>query len=592
MNDLTITMGNLEERRNDPATPQDGTITDEYLRVLATQASRVPVPVFIVAVIITSMAASYYSALVWGSWLVIITTILLARWRILTQLPSMQDVSLDQRERIAVSLSLANGLAHGASLLFFPEFTLAERSILTLMLAGLTTGAVGTTAGHLKTYLAFTLPVIIPLAIAWGVTPVPGGNTLTQLGLPVLLLFFGLVLIGLAKEYSAFFIESFQIRNQQTEMNERLQAALDDAVSANEAKTRFLASASHDLRQPIHALSLFTGALMRRKHSEETTEILSHLNTAVDNLSSQMSTLLDMSKLDAGIVESHPAPLDLQACLEQLRLEFSAEAAEKQLQLELVGNRPAHVITDSEHFDRIMRNLLSNALRYTDKGSIRIELAPDGTDWAITVRDTGRGIPKEEQQRIFDEFYQVDNPHRDRTQGLGLGLAIVKRLSSLLEIRIELASQERVGTAITLRLPKYDYQATGRDEKSPDISLEGVRILCVDDEIEVRAALEALLKDMGCPVQSAEGTEHAIARARDDKPDILIADLRLAHGDDGIRTIRAVREIHPGLPALLITGDTAPDRLNLAKETGITLLHKPVSSEELTRAIHLELHKR
>jgi signal transduction histidine kinase/CheY-like chemotaxis protein len=591
MNDLTITMGNLEERRNDPATPQDGTITDEYLRVLATQASRVPVPVFIVALIITSMAASYYSALVWGSWLVIITTILLARWRILTRLPSMQDVSIHQRERIAVSLSLANGLAHGASLLFFPEFTLAERSILTLMLAGLTTGAVGTTAGHLKTYLAFTLPVIIPLAIAWGVTPVPGGNTLTQLGLPVLLLFFGLVLIGLAKEYSAFFIESFQIRNQQTEMNERLQAALDDAVSANEAKTRFLASASHDLRQPIHALSLFTGALMRRKHSAETTEILSHLNTAVENLSTQMSTLLDMSKLDAGIVESHPAPLDLQACLEQLRLEFSAEAAEKQLQLELVGNRPAHVMTDSEHFDRIMRNLLSNALRYTDKGSIRIELAPDGTDWAITVRDTGRGIPKEEQQRIFDEFYQVDNPHRDRTQGLGLGLAIVKRLTSLLEIRIELASQEHVGTAITLRLPKYDYQATGRDEKSPDISLEGVRILCVDDEIEVRAALEALLKDMGCPVQSAEGTEHAVARARDDKPDILIADLRLAHGDDGIRTIRAVREIHPGLPALLITGDTAPDRLNLAKETGITLLHKPVSSEELTRAIHRELHK-
>jgi len=591
MNDLTITMGNLEERRNDPATPQDGTITDEYLRVLATQASRVPIPVFIVAVIITSMAASYYSALVWGSWLVIITTILLARWRILTRLPSKQDVSLDQRERIAVSLSLANGLAHGASLLFFPEFTLAERSILTLMLAGLTTGAVGTTAGHLKTYLAFTLPVIIPLAIAWGVTPVPGGNTLTQLGLPVLLLFFGLVLIGLAKEYSAFFIESFQIRNQQTEMNERLQAALDDAVSANEAKTRFLASASHDLRQPIHALSLFTGALMRREHSAETTEILSHLNTAVENLSTQMSTLLDMSKLDAGIVESHPAPLDLQACLEQLRLEFSAEAAEKQLQLELVGNRPAHVMTDSEHFDRIMRNLLSNALRYTDKGSIRIELAPDGTDWAITVRDTGRGIPKEEQQRIFDEFYQVDNPHRDRTQGLGLGLAIVKRLTSLLEIRIELASQEHVGTAITLRLPKYDYQATGRDEKSPDISLEGVRILCVDDEIEVRAALEALLKDMGCPVQSAEGTEHAVARARDDKPDILIADLRLAHGDDGIRTIRAVREIHPGLPALLITGDTAPDRLNLAKETGITLLHKPVSSEELTRAIHRELHK-
>ena len=592
MNDLTITMGNLEERREDPASTQDEMIADEYLKVLSTQASRVPAPVLIANIIIASMAANHYPALTWGIWLITVTAILAIRWKTLTQLPAKKDININQRMSVAVALSLANGLVHSASLLFFPEFTLAERSIQTLLLAGLMTGAVGTTAGHVRTYMAFTLPVISSLAIAWAMFPVPGSNVLIQLGIPVLMLFLGLVLVGLAKEYSAFFTESFQIRNQQVEMNERLQEALDDAVSANEAKTRFLASASHDLRQPIHALSLFTGALMRRKHSAETTEILSHLNTAVENLSSQMSTLLDMSKLDAGIVEVHPAPLDLQAYLEQLRLEFSAEAAEKQLHLELVGNQPAHVITDSEHFDRIMRNLLSNALRYTEKGSIRIELVSDGNDWAITVRDTGRGIPKSEQQRIFEEFYQVDNPHRDRTQGLGLGLAIVKRLTSLLGIRVELASQEHVGTAITLRLEKHQYQETSQVEKGPLISLEGIRILCVDDEIEVRAALEALLKGMGCAVQSAEGTEQAVAHARDDRPDILIADLRLAHDDDGIRAIRAVREIHPGLPALLITGDTAPDRLNLAIETGLTLLHKPVSSEELTRAIHRELHKR
>jgi hypothetical protein len=146
MNDLTITMGNLEEKRDDPALARDGTIADEYLRVLATQASRVPVPVFIAALIIASMAANHYAVLVWGSWLVIITTILLARWRILTGLPSKQEVSIDQRERIAVSLSLANGLAHGASLLFFPEFTLAERSIMTLILAGAVLSK--TVAGH------------------------------------------------------------------------------------------------------------------------------------------------------------------------------------------------------------------------------------------------------------------------------------------------------------------------------------------------------------------------------------------------------------------------------------------------------------
>ena len=388
--------------------------------------------------------------------------------------------------------------------------------------------AVTATLDQLAETRAFTLPVILPLALAWGINPLPDISLLTQIGILVLVLFLGLILVGLAKEYSRFFTDSFQIRGKQRQLNEQLQSALDDAIAANEAKTRFLASASHDLRQPIHALSLFTGALMRREHSPETTEILSHLNTAVDNLASQMGTLLDMSKLDAGLVEPNLVPLDLQAYLQQLYIEFQPEARQRQLNLELVGNQPAFVLTDSEHFDRIMRNLLSNALRYTHKGGIRIELAPTRDDWTITVRDTGQGIPEKEQQRIFEEFYQVDNPHRDRKQGLGLGLAIVKRLTHLLDIRVKVESQERIGTAITLTLRKHVPQQQQAVEKGPGVSLEGIRILCIDDETEVRAALETLLKGMGCQVESAEGTTDGLERALAHKPDIVVADQRTA----------------------------------------------------------------
>lgn len=583
-------MGKLEERSGDPGAMQDKRIESEYLQVLATQASRVPLPVFVADLIIASLAASYFHAAVWGGWLVLVALILVTRWRVLGHLPSRDDIPIERRVNIAIWLSLANGLIHGGSLVFFTEFTIAERSIQTLILAGLVTGAVGTTAGHLRTFLAFTLPVILPLALVWGLYPAPDISQLTRVGIPLLVLFLGLIFVGLAKEYSRFFIDSFRIRGRQSELNEQLQKALDDAIAANEAKTRFLASASHDLRQPIHALSLFTGALMRRQHSPETTEILSHLSTAVENLASSMSTLLDMSKLDAGLVEPHPAPLDLRAYLDQLYIEFLPQAGERSLELELVGSREAHVLTDSEHFDRIMRNLLSNALHYTRKGGIRIELASAGDDWAITVRDTGMGIPESEQERIFEEFYQIDNPHRDRQNGLGLGLAIVKRLSSLLDIRIEVTSQEDAGTAFTLMLPKHQPPRQKTDSDASSVSLGGVRILCIDDESEVRAALEALLSGMGCQVETAAGTADGLERARASQPDILIADLRLADGDDGITSIRRLRELYPQLPALLITGDTAPDRLTMASGTGIKLLHKPISAHELTQAIDREIN--
>lgn len=570
--------------------PEDRTVQEEYLQVLAIQSRRVPIPLFLVACIVAGMAAKHYPTSLWLSWLVVVGIVLTFRWQFLSRLPDMTSIPIDKRVSLAAWLSLINGTTQALAVMFFPEFSSHERTITTLLLAGMMTAAVATTAGHLRTYLGFSVPISIAIALGWGVFPLEGLTQWVQFGIPALLLFFGLILIGLAKEYSKFFTESFEIRLMQRNMNRKLQQALDDAIAANEAKTRFLASASHDLRQPIHTLSLFTGALKRRQHNEETSGIIDHLDKAVDNLAAQMNSLLDMSKLDAGLVEPHPEILNLEDYLEQVHAEFLQETKARKLDLKLVGNTSAYTITDRELFDRIVRNLLSNALHNTPEGCICIVLSGDEENWNVTIRDTGRGIPESAQNLIFEEFYQLENANRDRTQGLGLGLSIVKRLADLLDIRITLASNEGKGTSFTLQMKRASTRvATPRPDQG-SVSIAGTNILCIDDETEVLAAMERLLIDMGCKVRCAEGLDTAMTFAQQEAPDILIADLRLAKNENGLEVIRKIREITPGMPALLITGDTAPHRLKLTKRTGVPLLHKPVGPEVLARAIQDELN--
>jgi len=568
-----------------PAAPS-ASLEEEVLRVLARQGRRVPVPVFLAALLIAALAYGRVPTWILASWLAWVAIVLAVRWVVLGRLPAQTGLSLRARLRIAVALSALNGVSHGLSLGFFAFMPELERAVQTMVLIGLCAGSVATTTGYLPIFLAYLVPTLGPLVALWGFGAGEARADWIERSTAWLIVLMGAILFALARDVYRLFRESYEIRLQQAESNRQLKIALDRAESANRAKTRFLASASHDLRQPIHTLSLFGAALTMCSLSERASEVAQHMNTALQGLASQLDALLDISKLDAGVVRVERAPTELHSVLAHLHEELEPVARGKGLELTFDCPRDAFVDTDRTLFERIARNLLDNSIKYTDAGrvSLRAERAPGGI--AVTVADSGRGIPESEQERVFEEFYQLDNPERDRTRGLGLGLAIVKRLADLLSIRMEMSSAPAEGTTFRLLLPAARSPLPEPVAGALDASrFASLHVLVVDDEAAVRLGMKTLLEGMGCRATLTDGTEQAIAAARADRPDMVLADLRLRGADNGIDAVRAVRKLYPDIPAVLISGDIAPERLREAEEAAIPLLHKPVPFDLLKQAI-------
>jgi len=216
---------------------------------------------------------------------------------------------------------------------------------------------------------------------------------------------------------------------------------------------------------------------------------------------------------------------------------------------------------------------------------VDVRVEPEAGGQLLTISDSGRGIPEAEQTRVFDEFYQLGNPERDRAKGLGLGLAIVKRLVNLLQIGMEMSSAPGAGTRFRLALPGARESGDRADDAASAPAPAALNVLVIDDEAEVRLGMKTLLEGMGCRATLADGTAEALAAARSARPDVVVADFRLRGGDNGIEAVRAIRALHPRVPALLVSGDIASDQLREAERAGIALLHKPVPAETLKRAI-------
>jgi signal transduction histidine kinase/CheY-like chemotaxis protein len=369
-----------------------------------------------------------------------------------------------------------------------------------------------------------------------------------------------------------------------------LEAARRSAEYANAAKTRFLAAASHDLRQPIHVLGLLLATLADRVRDERSAPLLEQMGDAVEAVDSMLASLLDISKLDAGVEQPAIAPLDVGALLRRLGNEHLPIA-------ELTGNRltvratGAFARSDASMLHRILANLVSNALRYTSNGRVLVGARRRGDSLRIDVVDTGPGIPPDSLEEIFLEFHQLGNPERDRRRGLGLGLAIVKRLAGLLGHAIEVRSVVGRGSRFSIAVPRTPEPQHARrwiEDEAPIGELQGRRVLVLDDEIAVREAMRQLLERWGCEVimtgSPAEAEAWLDAEAR--LPDLLIVDYRLRQHASGIETIGRLRErAGTPIPALVITGDTAPDRLREAQVSGYPLLHKPVMPASLRAAM-------
>ncbi len=377
-----------------------------------------------------------------------------------------------------------------------------------------------------------------------------------------------------------------RLRESYAGLEQKVVERTEELVAANRAKSRFLAAASHDLRQPMHALGLFVTQLNSRIKDPENRHLTGRIEAAVSALQGLLDALLDVSRLDAGVVSANLIDFRVNTLLERIENAFAPDATDRGLRFRVARCRLA-VHSDPVLLERILINLVANALRYSKSGGILIGCRRRGERVRIEVWDTGVGIAPEHRQAIFQEFYQIGNPERDRQKGLGLGLAIAARLARLLDGRIEVNSVPGRGSVFAVELPRAEEiraPATVNAPADTDTRLQGALVLVVDDDTLVCEALAGLMEQWGCTVVAAASGDQALAalaqQAR--RPDAVLCDYRLPAGETGGDVIRRLRERHGAdLPAALITGDTAPERMREAKESGVPLLHKPVQPARL-----------
>ncbi|WP_169727452.1 hybrid sensor histidine kinase/response regulator [Granulosicoccus antarcticus] len=377
----------------------------------------------------------------------------------------------------------------------------------------------------------------------------------------------------------------------------QLSTALDELTTGDierRAQNRFMAAASHDLRQPLHALGLYLNALKKHVPTDQGQIILANINRSTEALNQLLNSMLDLSKLDAGVVDVSWSDLNLNAVFDYLHQGFLPEANQRELGLDIQYSS-LHVHSDRVLLERILANLVGNALNYTHEGMVSIRAIQEGDQICISVSDTGPGIPQNEQEAIFNEYYQLKNPERDRSKGLGLGLSIVKRLTRLLDIDLRLISAVGQGTTFEIRLPRANTELVSESPNPLKMTaitdctiLQGLSILVIDDEHDVRDGMRTLLVQHGCIVTVADSSEQACEYiiCNDWVPQLIIADYRLRDDKTGDKAIEQVREeVNMDVPAMIITGDTSPVRLREATASGFPLLHKPVIAEELIAAI-------
>ncbi len=399
-----------------------------------------------------------------------------------------------------------------------------------------------------------------------------------------------------------------RLRNEMVITEEARRVAEDArraAEAANRAKTQFFAAASHDLRQPLHAMGLFAEALRQRSHDPEVASLVNSINESVDALEGLFGELLDITRIDTGGVEVHPAPVRMRELFQRLRLHFEPVAFEKGLMLSFHGDlQVAHA--DPVLLERVLRNLVSNAIRYTDDGGVlvscRLRNAPSGPHLLLQVWDSGIGIAEASLPRIWDEFFQVQGNRpleAHQRKGLGLGLAIVKRLAGLLEAPISVRSRVSHGTVFSLVLPvgkaPRSVEATPGSVKLPiGLTLQGRFIIVVEDEAAVREGLVVLLQAWGARViafDTIAALEAWLATPGIEAPDLQLVDYRLPEGRTGIEALVALRARWPErkLPAIIITGSTMGGHENEAVTHDYHLLIKPVLPNKLRAMIAFKL---
>ncbi|WP_420138838.1 hybrid sensor histidine kinase/response regulator [Sphingomonas sp.] len=488
------------------------------------------------------------------------------------------------------ALKIYEGCAWGALLwIALPSPDPAVSIVLIALLCALCGNAVALLAPLRDLYLALALPMLgFVFTRFW----VMGTTPYQALSLCCILYVGGLY--GQARIANRRIREGIKLQFENARLVDQLRQEMDlvqearlQAERANAAKSTFLAAASHDLRQPVHALGLFLEALAHSRLTSTQRRTVESAQNASLASSEMLNTLLDFSRIEAGVIVNTIRDFPLQPLLDKLEFELAPMADAKAL---IYRARPTScwVRSDVILLEQILRNIISNAIRYTQRGGIVIGCRRRNGGISIEVYDTGIGIAADQQADIFSEFLQLGNPERDRQKGLGLGLAIVHRLAASLGHSISLSSVVGRGSVFRVGVP----MASGRHSDAatddlpdtiPSGQLAGRSFLVVDDDAIVRAGMSQLLESWDCVCLAAGSEQDAILLLSDGvQPDAIICDYRLQEGRTGAEAVATLRH-HLGsdIPALLITGDTAPERLREASRSGLLLMHKPVLPAKL-----------
>jgi signal transduction histidine kinase len=500
---------------------------------------------------------------------------------------------------IFMLLAVAAGGAVGIGASFFlPRLPVLDQALLGSILFTMPAAGIAVSQSSRYIVAAYALSLLVPACATWMIL-----HPSQALALGSLLVLYCVVLILAAADCDRLLLRSVMIRNERDRLirdleqrNIEVRAAMGAAEQSAHARARVLAAASHDLRQPLHALSVYTAVLAANPAPEALREVATNIDQIVRSLGSLLHGLLDLSRLSAGHYTLERRTLSLDKVIGGVCAEFERAAAAQGLAL-VVNIEPAQTIGDPLAIARIARNLLDNALKYTEHGSIKVSVALENTTAerpvVLAIEDTGKGIPTSEHARIFEEFYQLDNPGRDRSKGVGLGLTIVQRLCELSGAAVSVRSEPGQGTCFRVEFPAVvaSLEPSEVSRKAPaDISLQGVRVCLVDDEMDILKSMGHLLKAWGMEsftTDSVAGAEK-IFRERG-KPDLLITDLRLGKGEHGAELATRMRKQFGGFPVLIITGETTSAALREATERGFKLLQKPVVAETLREAIVAEL---
>jgi signal transduction histidine kinase len=358
--------------------------------------------------------------------------------------------------------------------------------------------------------------------------------------------------------------------------------------AANRAKSRFIAAASHDLRQPMHALNLFVAQLRSDHDPAERDRLVARIESAVGNVNELFESLLDISKLDAGVVAPAISDFPLARIFERITATFGPSAADKDLTLAVVAT-DVWVRSDPTLLERVVSNLVANAVRYTRAGGVVVGVRRQGEGTlAIEVVDTGIGIPADKQARIFSEFYRLQSADTPPGEGLGLGLSIVERLCALLGHRIGLVSLPERGSRFRVTVPRATppavptVAAPGGTPVVPTDPLRGRRVAVIDNDPMVLDSTAGLLRSWGCDVVPADSGASLMTALGDTAPDLVVSDFHLGETEIGSVVVAALRmRFGDDLPALLVSGDITDGARESARAAGLPLLEKPVSAMRL-----------